>query len=307
MKYKKNASFEQSPRPLPVPLAMSSAAPNPPTATTSTAAQGAATKNEPTPSPLPVQVSNEPKPVLHRPHPKPGYPTCKLRVECHDLNHEGAEIFFSNTVISRDFSAAVSAVQSTLYKPSQSNSHIRPVRSVTLILRSMDALAYTTGSELDDEHKEIHFNLAYISKIPAEPNSRRKDEIQGVLVHEMVHCWQWDAYGTAPGGLIEGIADFVRLKAGLAPPHWKKKERCDKWDQGYQHTGYFLDWIETQYGEGSVRRINEALMNKRYDEEKFWEGLFGKKVQILWDEYCETLPKKPDDQVSIDKLDQVLE
>ncbi|KAI4190633.1 MAG: hypothetical protein L6R41_000644 [Letrouitia leprolyta] len=157
----------------------------------------------------------------------------------------------------------------------------------------MDILAYTTGSELDEEHKEIHFDLGYISRIPTEPSSRRLDEIQGVLVHEMVHCWQWNAYGTAPGGLIEGIADFVRLRAGLIPPHWKK-ERRDSWDQGYQHTGYFLEWIETQYGEGSVRRINEALMNKRYDEEAFWTGLFGKSVQGLWGEYCETLPGQPE-------------
>jgi hypothetical protein len=28
----------------------------------------------------------------------------------------------------------------------------------------------------------------------------------GVLVHEIVHCYQYDAKGTCPGGLIEGIA-----------------------------------------------------------------------------------------------------
>lgn len=43
------------------------------------------------------------------------------------------------------------------------------------------------------------------------------------MVHEMVHCWQRNAHGTAPGGLIEGIADWVRLKAGLVPPHWKRE------------------------------------------------------------------------------------
>lgn len=37
----------------------------------------------------------------------------------------------------------------------------------------------------------------------------------GVCVHEMVHCWQWNAKGTCPGGLIEGIADYVRLRSGL--------------------------------------------------------------------------------------------
>ncbi|KAI4170149.1 MAG: hypothetical protein LQ343_005155 [Gyalolechia ehrenbergii] len=276
---------DQSPKPLATPLAMSATVQT----TNSTTTATANTNGEATPSPLPKPVSPQSRPATTRPHPKPGYPTCKLRVECHDLNHDGAEVFFTNNIVSRDFSAAVSTVLSTLYKPSQSNSHIAPVRSVTLVLRAMDTLAYTTGSELDDEHKEIHFDLGYISKIPAEPSNRRRDEIQGVLVHEMVHCWQWSAYGTAPGGLVEGMADFVRLKAGLSPPHWKK-ERRDSWDQGYQHTGYFLDWIETQYGEGSVRRINEALMNKRYDEEAFWTGLFSKSVQELWKEYCETLP-----------------
>ncbi|KAL8937172.1 MAG: hypothetical protein Q9211_003820 [Gyalolechia sp. 1 TL-2023] len=289
---------DQSPKPLPTPLAKSAAVQTTTSTSTSTSTTTVPTNGGATPSPLHKPAPPQPQPATTRPHPKPGYPTCKLRVECHNLNHDGAEVFFSNNIVSSDFSAAVSTVLSTLYRPSQSNSHISPVRSVTLILRAMDTLAYTTGSELDDEHKEIHFDLGYISKIPAEPINRQRDEIQGVLVHEMVHCWQWSAYGTAPGGLIEGIADFVRLKAGLSPPHWKK-ERRDSWDQGYQHTGYFLDWIEAQYGEGSVRRINEALMNKRYDEEAFWTGLFSKRVQELWHEYCETLPGRSENEAAV--------
>ena len=45
---------------------------------------------------------------------------------------------------------------------------------------------------------------------------------------------------TCPGGLIEGIADWVRLRAGLGAKHWKQ-EADGKWDAGYQHTGYFLE------------------------------------------------------------------
>ncbi|KAL8682439.1 MAG: hypothetical protein Q9186_001482 [Xanthomendoza sp. 1 TL-2023] len=259
--------------------------------TTNPATSTATTRtDEPTPSPLPVHYSSKSTSAIPRPHPKPGYPTCKLRFECRDLSHDGADIFFSNNEIARDLLAAVTIVLSTLYKPSQSNSHIPPTRSVTLILRAMGGVAYTTGRELDDDHKEIHFSLDYITKIPSEPRSRQRHEIQGVLVHEMVHCWQWNGHGTAPGGLIEGMADFVRLRAGLSPPHWKQ-EKKEHWDGGYQHTGYFLDWIENIYGEGSVRRINEALMNKRYDEEVFWTRLFGKQVKQLWDEYCKTLPE----------------
>ena len=145
----------------------------------------------------------------------------------------------------------------------------------------MGGVAYTTGSDLDGDHKEIHFSLDYINHIPS---ARQKDEIQGVLVHEMVHCWQWNAVGTAPSGLIEGIADFVRLKAGLSPPHWKK-EGGGQWDAGYQHTGYFLEWIENTCGKDSVRRINHALKDKKYEEDQFWEQLFGKKISLLWKEY----------------------
>jgi hypothetical protein len=50
-----------------------------------------------------------------------------------------------------------------------------------------------------------------------------KREIEGVIVHEMVHAMQYTGNETCPGGLIEGIADWVRLQADLAPPHWKEK------------------------------------------------------------------------------------
>lgn len=106
-------------------------------------------------------------------------------------------------------------------------------------------------------------------------------------MHEMVHCWQWNALGTVPSGLVEGIADFVRLKAGLSPPHWKKECGGD-WDAGYQHTGYFLEWMESTWGEGSVRKINDALKESKYVEDEFWEELFGKNVGELWHEYSRT-------------------
>jgi hypothetical protein len=49
----------------------------------------------------------------------------------------------------------------------------------------MDGVAYTTGTELDSDHKEIHFSADYIDGIDI---SRKANEILGVLTHEMVHC-----------------------------------------------------------------------------------------------------------------------
>ena len=168
----------------------------------------------------------------------------------------------------------------------------------------MEGVAYTTGSSLDDDHKEIHFSLDYIADISSKPSHRQRDEIQGVLVHEMVHCWQWNALGTAPGGLIEGVADFVRLKAGLGPPRWKKKSGGD-WDAGYECTGYFLEWLEDKWGIGSVTALNNSLKDEKYVEGSFWKKLFGKDVDKLWEDYESSLKRsEPDDDKSTGTGDQ---
>lgn len=63
----------------------------------------------------------------------------------------------------------------------------------------MPGVAHTFGSA---SHKEIHFSLDHIRNSEA----RARDEILGVLTHEMVHCYQHNGAGKCPGGLIEGIA-----------------------------------------------------------------------------------------------------
>ena len=228
-----------------------------------------------------------------RPHPKPNFPTPRLRLKISDLSHPGTAIFFANSNPVSALSEATKVVLSTLYSPTKTNEHISPTRSITLILRSMPGVAYTTGSDLDESDKKISFSLDYINGVSKRPpqSGPPGPEIQGVLVHEMVHCWQWNALGSAPGGLIEGVADFVRLKAGFCPAHWKR-EAGEKWDAGYQHTGYFLDWIESELGEGSVKKINQALKNETYQEEKFWNYLFGKSVSTLWNDYLKSFGSK---------------
>jgi hypothetical protein len=219
-----------------------------------------------------------------KPHPLPpfNFPNPTLRLEIRDLNHAGAQAFLSSTNASTALQKAVQSVLTTLYHSSSNPlTHIPPTRSVTLILRSMPGVAYTTSMDLDVDHKEIHFSLDYIKQITP---SRLNHEILGVLTHEMVHCYQYNAHGTCPGGLIEGIADYVRLKANLSPPHWSRSAEGE-WDAGYQTTGYFLEYLEGRFGEGLVRRINEALRKERYDEKKFWAGICGGTVKALWKDY----------------------
>ncbi|GAB7359049.1 hypothetical protein MBLNU230_g5121t1 [Neophaeotheca triangularis] len=206
----------------------------------------------------------------------------KIRLQLNDLSHEGSSVFLSRVKGYEDVSMQVENVLNLLY----TKDSIRPgTRSVTLVLRSMNGVAYTTGSDLDEDHKEIHVNLNYIRRC-------ERDEILGVVCHELVHCFQWNAENSCPGGLVEGVADWVRLRAGLGAKHWKQ-DADGKWDAGYQHTGYFLEYLEQRFGEGTVRHMNECLRKGKWDQQRvFGECCQGHGVKELWEEYGEDLKKK---------------
>lgn len=89
------------------------------------------------------------------------------------------------------------------------------VRSVTLYIDEMGGVAHTIGSALDNDHKEIHLSTSHIIN----NKQRARDEIRGVIVHEMVHCYQYNGKGQCPGGLIEGIAgeSACHRQKGLLP------------------------------------------------------------------------------------------
>lgn len=171
------------------------------------------------------------------------------------------------------------------------------VRSITLVLEAMDGVAYTTGTSLDEAHKEIHLSLSYCHSIlrnnPNNPTALAH-ELLGVTTHESVHCFQHTCHDTAPAGLIEGIADYVRLKAGRAPAHWKRfpadrERRGEKWDEGYQKTAWFLEWCERETGlvGRGVCLLNKAMREGKWREGECWRKCFGEGVETMWERYCE--------------------
>ncbi|GAP82898.1 putative pbsp domain-containing protein [Rosellinia necatrix] len=218
----------------------------------------------------------------------PAFAQPRLRLHLNDATDSGTGIFLSSIAPSTLLPSAVSRVQKALYVQPAGDFHVPNTRSVTFIVRPMDGVAYTIGIDLDPEqHKEIHISSRYVAGVAAD---RRGPEIEGVIVHELVHCYQYNGLGYAPGGLIEGVADWVRLGAGLAPPHWKRGEEVNgKWDAGYQHTAFFLQYLEERFGDGTVRRLNEGLRGVKYEETSFWTGILGKTVDQLWEDYKKLL------------------
>ncbi len=72
-------------------------------------------------------------------------------------------------------------------------------------------------------------------------------------------------------------------------PNWKPRAEGCSWDAGYETTGYFLEYLERQCGEGTVRRLNAKLHSERYEEDKFWPDLFGSTIGELWETYAASL------------------
>ena len=88
-------------------------------------------------------------------------------------------------------------------------------------------------------------------------------EVKGVLVHELVHVFQHTGNDSAPGWFVEGIADYVRYRAGYPARHWPTPDKIDKegeagYEAGYEKTGYFLDFIETRHP-GLISNWNASL------------------------------------------------
>ncbi|CAI0445628.1 unnamed protein product [Linum tenue] len=160
------------------------------------------------------------------------------------------------------------------------NGSRRDFSNVTLLVKDMDGVAYTSDNE-------ISLSAQYVGNYSDGGNDVRR-EVAGVVYHEMTHVWQWMGGGQgdiAPGGLIEGIADFVRLRAGLAPPpgRWVKPGEGDKWDQGYDVTAMFLDYCDGLRNDGFVAELNKKLRDD-YNV-TFFKELLGKSVDELWKDY----------------------
>lgn len=169
-------------------------------------------------------------------------------------------------------------------------------KSVSLVIANFEGAAYTT--DVGDGNKKLCVSSAYIGRCARLDDPAH--ELRGVLTHELVHCFQHShppGLGSLrpPGGLIEGIADFIRLRAGLGARHWKlpstSTDAPPRWDAGYENTAYLLNWLENTEGKGLVGLINHRLYTNGYGDNgaDFWVPLLGKGIEQAYVEYCQHL------------------
>ncbi|KAE8723753.1 Basic secretory protease [Hibiscus syriacus] len=190
-----------------------------------------------------------------------------------NTGNSGGGIRFRNEIGAANALQTMSAATNFIWNIFQQNnpSDRKNVPKVTLFIENGDGVAFAVNNE-------IHVNANYLGNYTGD----LRREFNGVLYHEMTHIWQWNGNGQTPGGLIEGIADFVRLKANYIPSHWVKPGQGDRWDQGYDVTARFLDYCDGLRN-GFVAELNKK-MRSGYNSGYFVD-LLGKTVDQLWSDY----------------------
>lgn len=285
------------------------------------------------PSSFPLTMTAIPNPEENAPTPPhgPDWTIPPLHLKVLDLAHPGALRFFSSLPSPHAaLSDACATVLKALYPPTLALLPSSPspplpaappaIRSITLILRAFSGVAHTNGSLLDNAHKEVHLSTSYLADLQGDAVRIRR-EIEGVLVHELVHAFQFDGEGTCDGGVIEGVADWVRIGARLGAPHWREGQGKD-WKAGYATTGaflflrgrqerngemeadfivasclvpvrtaYFLVWLSHHLQIPLlVPRLNLALRSHKYKDGKLLTKLLGgKEPEDLWQVYKKEL------------------
>ncbi|KAH7575331.1 hypothetical protein ACOSP7_005149 [Xanthoceras sorbifolium] len=143
---------------------------------------------------------------------------------------------------------------------------------------TMSVVEFDNNNPSGTSNNKVKVNTKYIYKF----NGDVKRAFTGVMYHELTRVWQWKGNGQAPIGLINGIADFVRLRAYYPAQDWVKPGEGSRWDEGYSVTAYFLDYCES-LKRGFVANLNKKMKDGYSDN--FFEELLGMSVDELWNDY----------------------
>ncbi|MGG8495719.1 basic secretory protein-like protein [Tenacibaculum sp. TC6] len=122
-----------------------------------------------------------------------------------------------------------------------------------------------------------------------------KDEIDGILYHEVTHGYNNSPIvgGTYDGSspfwaYTEGIADAVRIHAGFHQTKKPDVNNSKKWLTGYATTGFFLHYVSQKYDKNFVYKFNKAAksLGQSWSFDNAFKTILGKGVQEVWNAYA---------------------
>ncbi len=163
------------------------------------------------------------------------------------------------------------------------------VNTITYKLEDYDGVSAKSGSS---PNISIVYSTRHIENSYASSMFTLDFETKGVLFHEMTHAYQLEPRGI-PGynqpntswQIIEGMADAVRAHADFFP--WSNRKPGGYWQDGYQTTGFFLEWLTTKDPD-ALRKINASMLTvEPWSFDGAMEYTFGPGTTTddLWKEY----------------------
>lgn len=173
--------------------------------------------------------------------------------------------------------AATRATCRALYRAAE---EVRAVPEVSLIVEDYAGIAGTSGVSM-------HISTNYLQSA-SDRGVDLAQEIAGILHFTSSLVYQNTGDGTAPGWLVTGIADFVRLRAGLLDTGAPTKG--GNYDDSSRTTALFLEHL-TERNPDIVPRLNQRLAPEAgaWSDDAF-VSLMGSDLPTLWGEYQATLP-----------------
>lgn len=165
----------------------------------------------------------------------------------------------------------------------------KDLQMITYVLKNFNGISAKSGNV---PSVKIEYSTSYIANTYRESMAKLDFETRGVLYHEMTHCYQYEPKGIGSYQepnlfwcFVEGLADAVRIHAGYIS---KENRRPGGWyTDGYQRTGFFLDWLTTKDPD-AIRKFNKsATLLDTWSFDGAMEYIFGKgtTTKSLWDEY----------------------
>ncbi|MDR0422343.1 MAG: basic secretory family protein [Proteiniphilum sp.] len=188
--------------------------------------------------------------------------------------------------------ATVLEVVKTLYWSEKDS--IPDVRKINYALRNVDGISAKGGAPPEIT---IFYSSRWVEKAGlVGGDGKILFETRGVLLHELTHGFQLEPQGIGTYGdggefwiFIEGMADAVRIRNNGFPQGNRKPG--GSWRDGYQRTGYFLDWL-TAKDPDFLRKFNRSALDVvPWGFDKAIKHILGERcsVDALWDEYQEYL------------------
>ena len=160
---------------------------------------------------------------------------------------------------------------------------INVFESLTFETGEYDFPAAKAGTDKD---MVLLFDLNHIANLEGQGDQALRDEVIGVLWHELTHGYNNvpDSGVYQPGNelhsYLEGLANYIRIDAGYLnlSPDW-----IESWNQdAYNQTSLFLKWVaETNRNTDFIREFNATARNvSSWSFDKAFKAIFGEQRGI---------------------------